>query len=152
MSTPRATIGAFISTIRREDIDIKNIDIHISNYEKEALFTPEEKRRFNDIVDGSRSYTKSIRYWCEYSDGWQEEDMSHTEYYSPLELIDYYLTKMPNDTGRTPENAHLLSYKCHGGFYFMTLLNERLPSLMERKRNELREKRYQELVRVLPHS
>lgn len=148
MSTPRATIGTFISTIRREDIDIKDINIHISDYEKEALFTPEEKKRFNDIVDGSRSYSGSIRYWCEYSDGWQEEDRSHTEYYSPLELIDYYLTKMPNDTGRTPENAHLLSYKCHGGFYFMTLLNERLPSLMERKRNELREKRYLELIKI----
>lgn len=148
MSTTRATIAPFTSTIRREDININDIDIRISDYEKEALFTPEEKRRFSDIEDGSRSYSKTIRYWCEYSDGWQEEDRSHTEYYSPLELIYYYLTTMRNDTGRTMENVHLLSTKCHAGFYYKTILNERLPSLIERKRNELREKRYQELLKI----
>ncbi len=145
MSTPciRAIIGEFVPTIRREDITIRDSDVMISKWDINSLFTEKETNEYQ-IRDSLRCWSKEIRYWCEYSDGWQIDTIDHVEYYTPLELIQQYKSHPMVRGGE--ENIHLLPYNCSAGYFYKKIFDERYPSLLERKKNELREATYQRLL------
>ncbi len=145
MSTPciRAIIGEFVSTIRREDITIRDNDVMISKWDINSLFTEKETNEYQ-IRDSLRCWSKEIRYWCEYSDGWQIDTIDHVEYYTPLELIQQYKSHPMVIGGE--ENIHLLPYHCSAGYFYKKIFDERYPVLLEKKKNELRETTYQRLL------
>jgi hypothetical protein len=115
----------------------------ISYRDINSLFTEKETNEYQ-IRDESRCWTKETNYWCEYSDGWQTDTIDHVEYYTPLELIQQYKSHPMVRGGE--ENIHLLPYNCSAGYFYKKIFDERYPSLLERKKNELREATYQRLL------
>ena len=144
-STPciRPMIGEFVPTTPSKDISIRDSDVNISYWDINSLFTKEETEKYQ-IRDGLRCWSKQIKYWCEYSDGWQYDSIDHVEYYTPLELIQQYKSHPMVRGGE--ENIHLLPYNCSAGYFYKKIFDERYPALLERKKNELRDATYQRLL------
>lgn len=141
----RATISPFTSTIRRDDITVDINQVSLTYNEQNDLFTEEEIARYQ-IVNESESWERNVEFWNEYTDSWDCDYSSHTEYYTPKCLINYFRSKYPDQEIRNNINVNKLSHKCEAGAYYERIFETRYPLALEKKRLALCESMYQKLV------
>jgi hypothetical protein len=141
----RATISSFTSTVIRDDALVGIDEVRLTNNELYNLFTEEEINRYR-IVNESESWERSVDFWNEHTDSWDCDYSSHTEYYSPMFLINYFKSKYPDQETRNKMDVNKLTYKCEAGAYYERIFESRYPVALEQKRLALCEFNYQKLV------